>query len=167
MSEEKIVYASKVKYAGIFSFKDLYKFCYDWLSDETSVTVAETKYEEKIAGNAKNVVVEWAGTKKINDYFQNKVTVQFKVTNMEDVEAMQGSAKVKANKGSLEIGVKGVLVRDYDGKWEASAWSKFWRGVYEKYVIPSTVKEYEDKLTARTDDFVSQAKAYLALEGEK
>ncbi len=167
MSTEEQVYASKVKYAGVFSFKDLYKFCYDWLSDETGVTVAETKYEEKIGGNAKNVLVEWTGTKKLNDYFQNKVTVVFRITNMEDVEAMQGSAKVKANKGSLEIGVKGILVKDYDGKWESSAWSTFWRKVYEKYVIPATVKEYKDKLTVRTDEFVSQAKAYLALEGEK
>ena len=167
MPQEEIVYQTKVKYSGIFSFKDFYKFMYDWLTDESGLTVKETKYEEKIGGNAKNVAVEWSAEKKLNDYFKNKISLILRITNMEDVEVNESGVKVKVNKGSVDLGVKGVLISDYDGKWEKSAWMKFWRGIYEKYVIPAQLEQYKDRLTGATDEFSGQMKAYLALEGKK
>jgi len=37
------------------SFKDLYQFCYDWLSQETGLVISEKKYSEKISGDSKRV----------------------------------------------------------------------------------------------------------------
>ncbi len=54
-----------------------------------------------------------------------------------------------------------------EAKHERSAGRKFWRAVYEKYVITSRVEEYEAKLIEICDEFLDQAKAYLALEGQK
>ena len=43
----KDVYESKIKNTGSVNFKELYNFCYGWLSDETNLIVAEDKYVEK------------------------------------------------------------------------------------------------------------------------
>ena len=69
--------------------------------------------------------------------------------------------------GEIEIKVSGILVRDYQGKFEKDATRKFLRGIYEKWVIPARIEHYEDKIIGQCDEFLSQAKAYLDLEGKK
>jgi len=168
MAEKETIFSSKIKSTGLFSFKDFYKFCYEWLTDETGLEVAETKYKEKLTGNSKDIEIEWVGINKVTDYFKFEVKVTFKIKNLTDVEVQQpNQAKIKTNKGEVEISTKGTLIRDYDGKFEKTANLKFLRGIYEKYVIPSRVKQFEDKLAADCDEFLNQAKAYLDLEGKK
>ena len=70
MAEKDKIFSSKVKYGGVFSFSDFYRFCYDWLTDETQLDISEDKYVEKLQGNAKNVDVIWTGTRKVTDYFK-------------------------------------------------------------------------------------------------
>jgi len=167
MPEKETIFSSKIKYSGIFSFKDFYKFCYDWLIDETDMEIKENKYSEKIEGTSKKIEVEWSGEKKLTDYFRFDAKVKFKADNLKEVEINQGGAKVKTNQGSVEVEIKGILVRDYEGKFEMSAFKKFLRGIYEKWVIPSMIEEYKSKISEDSDKFLNQAKAYLDLEGKK
>ena len=167
MPEKETVFSSKIKSTGIFSFKDFYKFCYDWLKDETGLTVKENKYTEKIEGVAKKIEVEWEGEKKLTDFFRFDTKVKFKVDNLKEIEVPQGGAKVKTNQGAVEIEIKGILVRDYEGKFETTAFKKFMRSVYEKWVIPSSLEEYRTMIAEDCDKFLNQAKAYLDLEGKK
>ena len=167
MATEDKIFASKVKYGGFFNFADFYKFCYDWLAEEEGFDVAEEKYAEKISGDSKNVHVEWAGSKKVNDYFKFKIKVKFKVIALKKVEVVQNGAKIKTNDGSVEIEIKGVLVKDYDGKFETGPFLRASRGIYEKWVIPSGISAMKGNLSGICDGFLSQAKAYLDLEGKK
>lgn len=167
MSEKETIFSSKIKYKGIFSFKDLYKFCYDWLTEETGLIIVEDKYNEKLSGDMKEIEVEWTGTKDMTDYFRFEGKIKTKVTELKKVEVNKGGAKVEMNSGAVEISMKGNLVRDYDGKFETTAYKKFLRSLYEKWVIPSRIEHYEDKIISDCDEFLNQTKAYLDLEGKK
>ena len=167
MAEKDVIFSTKTKYTGIFSFKDFYRFCYDWLKDEANLDIVEDKYAEKLAGNSKDIDVLWTGTRKITDYFKFQIEVKFRVLGLTNVEITEGGAKIKTDKGSVEIKVKGTLIRDYEGKFETSAFKKFLRAVYEKWIIPSRIEQFEDKLSDDCDEFLNQAKAYLDLEGKK
>ena len=167
MAEKDQIFSSKIKYEGIMSFKDFYKFCYDWLSEETELTVAETKYVERLKGDSKDIDVEWVGVRKVTDYFKFQVKVKFQVLKLKEVETTQGGVKIKTNQGSVEIKVTGTLIRDYEGKFETTAHKKVMRSIYEKWVIPSRIEQFEDKLISDCDEFLSQAKAYLDLEVKK
>ncbi|MFA6974273.1 MAG: hypothetical protein WC238_06125 [Parcubacteria group bacterium] len=167
VGEEETIFSSKVKYNGIFSFKDFYKFCYDWMTEEYGWNVGEGKYAEKLSGETKDIEVEWSFSKKVTDYFKFKGKVSFKVNGLVSMEIMQGGAKVKTNKGSIEISIKGSLQRDYQGKFDTTAYRKFLRSIYEKWVIPARIDEYEGKIASQCDTFLGQAKAYLDLEGRK
>lgn len=168
MAEKENIFSSKMKSTGLFSFKDFYKFCYEWLTDETGLDVAETKYKEKLSGNSKDLEIDWTGEDKITDYFKFEVKVTFKIVGLTDVEVQQpNGAKIKTNKGEVEVRVKGNLIRDYDGKFEKNATQKFLRAIYEKWIIASRIKQFEDKLVGDCDEFLEQAKAYLDLEGKK
>lgn len=167
MGAEKEVFSSKVKYEGVFSFKDFYKFCHAWLLNEKDMEVLESAYSEKIKGDSKDVDVEWKYKKKKTDYFMFKGAVKFKIIGLKNVEVAQGGIKIKTNMGQIEASIKGILERDYDGKFETSAFKKFLRGIYEKWVIPSQISKYENDLATICDDFLGQAKAYLDLEGRR
>ncbi len=168
MAEKETIFSSKVKYKGIFSFKDFYNFCYEWLKEETGLDpLVEEKYEEKIKGNTKEILVEWKGEKELTDYFRFDMKVKFEIKGLKEVEVSQEGVKTRTNEGSVKISVKGILVRDYQGKFEMSAFNKFLRSIYEKWVIASRIEEYEGKIAGYCDEFLSQAKAYLDLEGKR
>ena len=167
MSEKDDVYSNATKYGGIFNFKDFYQFCYDFLSEELGLDITEKKYEEKIKGPEKEISVEWATEKKLTDYFKANIKVEFAVKGLKNVEINQGGAKVKTNDGSIKIKIKGTLEKDYNGKFEVTSFQKFLRGIYEKWVIPSRVDDYQTKVFNMCEKFLKNAKAYLDLEGER
>lgn len=167
MAEKEEIFATKIKYVGVCSFKDFYKFCYDWLSEEVGVDLGEKKYKETIIGNAKNIEIQWEGSKKITDYFKYIIKVEFMILGLQEVEVQKGNVKVKSNKGSMKVSIKGILVRDYNGDFSGSGFRKFLRESYDKWVIPSRIDQMEDKLASKCDEFGSQIKAYFDLEGKK
>jgi len=167
MAEQDTIFSSKIKYGGIFLFHDFYRFCYDWLTEETGLLISENKYTEKLEGTSKNIDIEWTGTRKITDYFKFEAKVKFRIIGLTNVEISQDNLKIKTNKGSAEVSIKGILIRDYKGKFETTAFKKFLRSIYEKWVITSRIEQMEDKIIGDCDEFLNQAKAYLDLEGKK
>ncbi len=167
MAEKEDVFSSKIKYKGVFSFKDFYNFCYQWLTDDVGLDVMETKYSEKIVGDAKNIDIKWVGQRNMTDYFRFDAEVLFNVTGLKKVEISQNGAKVESNTGSVEVKVRGILVRDYDGKFETTAFKKFMREIYEKWIIKPRIDEFAGKIIEDCDEFLTQGKAYLDLEGKK
>ncbi len=167
MAEKDKIFSSKVKHDGIFSFKNTYKFCYEWLTEETELDIMEEKYTEKLKGAAKDIEITWVGTRKVTDYFKFQVKIEFRILGLTQVETTSQGVKLKADQGSIEIKVTGTLIRDYEGKFETTAHKKFLRSIYEKWVIPSRIEQFEEKLISDCDEFLSQVKAYLDLEGKK
>jgi len=167
MPEKDTIFSSMIKYVGVFSFRDFYQFCHDWLTEETELDISEEKYEEKIKGETKDVIVKWEGTRKVTDYFKFIIKIEFVIRRLSNIEIVQDGIKIKTNQGDIKIKVKGILARDYQGKFETTAHKKFMRGIYEKWVIPSRIEEFEDKIAGDCDEFLNQAKAYLDLEGKK
>ncbi len=167
MAEKETVFSSKIKYDGIFSFKDFYLFCYEWLRDETGLKINEDKYVEKISGDSKNIEIEWSGDKEVTDYFKFEAKIKFRILGLTQVEVNKQGVKIKTNKGSIEVKMKGDLIRDYKGKFERDAFRKFLRAIYEKWVISSRVDQVGEKIAEDCDEFLNQAKAYLDLEGKR
>ena len=165
--EKDTIFSSKVKYSGVFPFPDFYRFCYDWLKDDAELDIVEDQYVEKIKGNSKDIDIVWTGSRKASDYFKFSVKVKFRILGMTNVEISQQGVKVKMNQGNVEVKLAGTLIKDYQGKFEQNAFQKFLRSIYEKWVIPSRVSEFEDKLAKDCDEFLSQIKAYLDLEGKR
>ena len=167
MAEQETIYSGKGKYGGFFDFAEFYKFCFDYLSDEIGLNMVEKKYAEKLEGDTKKIDIEWAGSKKLSDYFKFDIKVKFQIIGLQKVEINQGGAKISTNKGTVETSVSGSLVRDYQGKFETSAFNKFLRSIYEKWVITSRVDEMEGYVFGKSEEFINQVKAWLDLEGKK
>ena len=90
----------------------------------------------------------------------------FDLDNITQVKIKKDGKEISANKGIIEMKISGILVKDYQGKFEMTGTRKFLRSVYEKYVVPATVISFREKVYNDSDDFAGQAKAFLDLEGK-
>jgi hypothetical protein len=166
MAEKDTVFSGKLKHKGVFEFKEFYSFAYSWLNSQ-GYGVTEKSYSEEIAGDAKNITIEWEAKQKVSDYFRFTIAIKLMVIGMKAMEVVKDGKKIKTNSGSIEAEVKAVIVKDYESKWENNPFSKFMRGIYDFYVIKSRIDEYEGKLRSHAEDFVEQCKAFLALEAKR
>lgn len=166
MAELSLIYEGKVAHSGIFDFKDVYKFLYEWLTSY-EYTVIEKKYSEKIKPEGKEIEAAWICLRKVSDYFRNRIKITIRIQKMVSVEVTRETMKVKRDKGDLEIKFTAYLERDYEHKFEANPIAKFLRGIYDKYIIPNRITRYEDALGTEVDEMIAQAKAFLALEGKR
>ena len=165
MPEKDNIFKSKTKYEGLFVFRDFYKFAYEWLSEEANLLVIEKKYEEKIKGVVKEIVLEWNGTREVTDFFKFEFEIKMTLKKLVEKEILKDGKKIKTNEGSIKIELKGNLIKDYEGKFETNAFYKFIRGVYERWVIPSRIEEYKEKVIELSNEFLNQVKDYLDMEG--
>jgi len=168
MPEKEVIFEGKTKFDGIFNFKDFYRFAYDWLGDEAQLILMENKYTEKAKGESKDVDVAWDGFRKFTDYFKFDASIKFRILGLTDVEITdENGKKIKTNKGSIEIKVKGTLVRDWQGKFESNGFQKMLRAIYEKFFIQPRVDQLEEKAFDDLTEFMEQAKAFFATEGRR
>ena len=166
MSDYETIYASKIKHTGPFDFKELYKWCFFWLSEETNLKVKEDRYIEKQGADTKGVDIFWTGTREVTPYFRFDVKIQWRITNMKDIEIQKDGQKIKTQTGSVEIKIKATLVRDYKNQFETSSYIQPFRNIYDKWIIPGRIDEMETKLIGDCNEFLDQGKAYLELEGQ-
>ena len=166
MAEKDLTLKEKIEHFGLFDFPGLYSYVHSWLKEE-NYGVNEDKYSERVSGNKRDLLIEWKATKKLSDYFKVEIAVKYEIGEMTEVEAEIDGEKKKMNKGKVSIELKGTLIKDYDGKWETSAFSKFMRDVYNKYVIPSRVLDINNMVEGNVRKLKEEIKAFLELTGRR
>jgi hypothetical protein len=165
MPELSPVYDGKIAHLGIFDFKELYRFMFEWFK-EYQYILNEKKYSEKIKADGKEIEIEWLCLRKISDYFRFRIKIVTRVVRMVTVEVQQDGVKVNRDKGDMEIKFWSWIERDYENKWEQNSVTKFLRGVYDKYIIRSRIEFYEEKLKEEVDEVMSQTKSFLVLSAQ-
>jgi len=167
MAEETQVFKGKLKHSGLFDFKELYKFVFNFFKENKEYSMLEKSYSEKVGASGKEVEIKWEATKKVSDYFKIVISIDWRIIGLTNVEAKKNGEVAKTNKGDLEIAVAGKLIRDYENKWETSPMIKFMRSIYDKYIIKNKITELEDKIFGDCDESLGQIKAFLVLEANK
>ena len=158
------LYKSKVKYVGIFGFKDFYEFCYNWLMTDLEPNEFDEKvYFEKSVGDGKNIDIEWVLEKNLGSYFKYVIKIHFQTIMMKKVEINRDGRKIKTNDGEISVEASGTLVHDRESRFEDGIW-RAWRTIYEKWIIAERIDALEAKTIGDIDTFLSQAKAFLDLE---
>lgn len=165
MVEKDNVIKEKVKHSGLGDFKGAYKYAREWLQKE-NFEVTEDSYSEKVSGNAKEIEIEWTANRKLTDYYKAVLKFKWRVLGLVDVEVeVDGKRKTMNKFVELSIEVKGVLEKDYDSKWENSSMQKFFKDVYNKYVVIERTRQKEDQVRGAVIDFKEEMKAFLELTG--
>ncbi len=168
MVEKDTIIKEKVKHTGLGDLKASYKYAREWL-DKEGYTIVEDNYSEKVVeGNAKEIEIEWTAWKKITDYFKITIKIKWKILKMTEVEVeIEGKRRTMNKFGEIALELKGILEKDYSSKWEVSPFTKFFKEIYHKYVIPQRTEEREKEVRDIVQDFKEEMKAYFELTGRK
>lgn len=166
MTEKDKLFDTKIKHKGVFNFSDLYNLMYDWLADEGYDT-NEKSYKETVSSAGKELKIEWVAYRKVSDYFRFVIKVTWLIIGMTNVEIEVDGTKQPSNKGYIEIKVSSVLEKDYESRWESRPFFKFLRTLYDKYLIPARIEQYEGKLLGEMDELLAEIKAFLSLSAKK
>ncbi len=162
MAQKNDVYDGKVIQVGYWNYNDVYGMLYGWLKDH-GYNVNEKSYKEKLSGAGKEIIIIWEASKKVTDYFKYTIKLDWHILTMKDAEVEIDGKKTKTNKGELEIKFTGVIIKDYEERWEDGPFHKFLRGLYDRYVIRNTIDEYEGDLEDDTRDIISDLKSFLRI----
>ena len=60
-----------------------------------------------------------------------------------------------------------ISIKDYQGKWESGPVYRFFRDVYNKYIVPARVESMELKLDADAKELKEEIKTFLELSGKR
>lgn len=162
MAQKKNVYTEKLTQVGYWNYDEVYKMLFNWLKDE-GYGLSEDVYKEKLSPAGKEIIIAWSAGKKVTDYFKRKIALDWHILTMKDAEVEIDGKKVKTNKGELEIKFTADLIKDYEERWEDRPLHKFMRGLYENYIIRTTVSEYEDDLEDEVKALIADLKAFLRI----
>lgn len=167
MAEKDVIVKEKLKYSGYGKFSDAYSYAHDWLKQE-GYGVVENQYTEKVKGSSKDVEVSWTASKQITDYFKIELDVKWRVLGLESVEVEIDGKKKKMDK-FMDLGIefKGTLIKDYKNEWNTSATTKFFKEIYNKFVIPSRTEQMKDRVESTVQNFKEEMKALFELTGKK
>jgi hypothetical protein len=166
MAEKEQILKEELEHNGLFDFKGLYSYLHSWLVEENH-DVDEEKYGEKVSGNTRDIDIQWKAYKKLSDYFKTEYKIVYEIKNMADVEVEIDGKKKNMNKGILKLKLTGTLVMDYDSKWETSPFSRFFRDIYNKFIVPSRVQAARGRVAKTTVQLKDNAKAFMALTARR
>ena len=167
MVEKDNVLREQFKFTGLGDFKGAYGHAHTWLSDE-GFDITEDKYKEKIKGDEKEIEVVWTATKKITDYFKIELAIKWEIKGMSEVEVeIDGKKKRMNNFAELKMTIKGILVKDYDNRWEVSRMHKFMKDVYHKYIVPGRIEQKQIEVSLITKDYKDEMKAFFDLTARR
>jgi len=147
---------------GIFELLEVYTHAYEWLKWRHYV-VNEKKYKETLRAKGREIKIEWACTRDIDEYTRFEIDVRWHVIGVNDIAVEQGNRKVKLQKGEIVIFVSAIIVYDYDDQWEGSVFLKFLKSFFERYLYAGTSEKLKAQLWKEGWEFYNEMKSFLNL----
>jgi hypothetical protein len=147
-----------ISYSGIFDEKEVYSILknrfvnlnYDLGEAVQDVTVREEK----------NAFIKWEAFKKIDDYTKKRIRITIKI-KVED-EVIKNKKKIID--GTISVSMEGLLVKDYDARWEQNILMKVFRAMYDNWIAKSRFDEHSDAVGADINLALDEVKSYLKIK---
>ena len=162
MSVRSNIAKQTIKKKGYWNYSELYGFCFSWLKDN-GYGVKESEYVEKLSDFGKEIQLKWEGGRRVTDYFKFVIKVEWHILGMTDAVIERDGKQEKTNKGEIKLSISADLVKDYEDNWDKKPMVKFMRGIYDKYIIRTTIDNYGDVLKSDFKEYISQVKSFLEL----
>jgi hypothetical protein len=157
-----VTLSSKAKYEGIFDVGEWYNLMWDVFGG-FGYEIWETRYKEKVVGDAKELDLYWTCFKDIDNYTRFEITADILIIGLKSVEVQKDGIKSKADKASIEIIFKSSLITDYDDRWSKSFILRMLKGFYNRYVYRPTFNHYKVKIYEEMYQIQNEVKGFFNL----
>lgn len=163
MSEKNIVVkASTIEYDGLFNIKDFLSYIYGYAS-EKGYTKLEFRHEEIVKQKGKDLTLDLGFEKKISDYAKIMIKCDLLFTDISDKEAVIDKKKLIFQSGKITFNSAGVLITDYENRWEKRPVYVFTRSLFDRYIYKNYTDQFSDVLKEDTKNLRHEVKSFLNL----
>jgi len=157
---------STLRYRGIFDIDGLFKLIRGWF-DEREYDFFEDRYKHKNQALGYEIEMDYTGTREINEFVQNKITVYIHIWDYNEVEVVQDGKKKIMGRGRMLINFKAALILDYDDRWQNTRFQRALREFYITYVIRHEISDiWGDKLFYNCNKLQQSVKRFLGMQSE-
>ena len=171
-----------MKYKDIFDLSLFYEYLKEWFVDkgwsdeEDGKEHWETNYGERItAGGVKEIWFWWRLYKKApeSDYINYYIDIDFHVLGLSNTEIIKDGAKIKANKGEINIEIKAYVDKVYEESFEENFILKEIRNLFTRRIYRKNLEQRKRELyqeVYQLNNFIKQwfkLRRYLPYEESK
>ncbi len=158
MAEETSVITVKLNQKSVFKIKDFYTFLYNTINNQ-----GFTIFEDEFSSNGPVVSFEWSCEKKVDDYIKYKLWLSTKITKEKDVVVKRGEISEPMIRAQVEFKLKGIIVTDWQNRWETNPFVKFLKAIYDRYLYKSTFDLRKKKLVEIVNLIENEVKSFFEL----
>lgn len=155
---DKIVKEFELDHEGVIDFKEFLNLIKDFFK-KYDYDLTEKLYNGKTKEGLKSTEIKWQFDKKVDDYNQCFVKMKIKLNDYK--EGYVDGKKIAD--GKLVVEIEGEIVRDYDLKWKIAPIRKFFRALYDKYVVAVKQDKVANELKSIINNLEKDIKQYLAI----
>jgi len=131
--------ATKLKYKGVFDYDGLSTYVINWLQDHKYELNEKTHKHKMSCPHGFEIERHIEATRKIDAFYQYKVTVIFFLWDAFEVDAVKDGKKMKLWNAQMELRIDFEVVCDYANKWATSPFYEKLLKFYCEYIIKKEI----------------------------
>ena len=153
----------KISVDDVVNIKALYNFLRRWINKMGYDFYEKEHIEDMKPEDIRNLNVKMESEKKVDDYTKFHIELRMKGNGL---KAVMRDKELCAS-GTVSISFDVFLENDYEGKGDKPFYRKFFRTVYDKYVVTERYEKNVSELKDEANDLINKTKAFLKLEDFK
>ncbi len=143
---------------GLFDYYEFYNIFTSFFKSH-KYDFNEKEFSTKTKPQGKEYTIEYEAFRKITNYLKFYIDVRIEIRGTKTLNIKTH----KKQKGHIIVRFKAYYEKNYMNKWDI----KFFRKIYEDYIIKSTIEKYEGKLWDEANNLISKTKKALSLMPRK
>ena len=154
-----------IRYSGVFDFDGLYKMMYNWFFKQR-YEFHEKLYKDKVSTPlGMELEVKWEAHKKITEFIQFWIYVEFHLWDVSEVEVIKNGHKVKMTRCRMQIKFTGETKMDYANRFEENETSKKLFTILTEKIMNKDIEFlYTDRLTYIIYELHAEVKKFLGTD---
>ena len=162
MAEIPLLKEEKMKFEGVFDFKNLYRELHTGM-ERDGWDVKEKRYVEKVKPGVedKHIEIEWEVKLPIDNYTLARVDLFFELKDLVKINIEKRGVPVTVYKGIVEVKFSYTLIPDYEDKWAKDPLLKHVKRFYEKRIYRRTLDLLKEEHWKNGWDYLKEMKELL------
>jgi hypothetical protein len=146
----------QLRHSGLYKINPMLKKLKKELENH-EYTITDKEHSEGVKPSGKEIVIEWKCQRKVNDYVKFEIDLVIRILRQIDVMM----EKKKIQKGDFEFRLTSFVEKNYKKTFKDKGFGEIQRHIYEKFIIPNRLGDYEDRVLEESTDILNIVKENL------
>jgi len=158
MAQEQHIVKVVINKQSVFKIKDFYDFFYDLIT-----SIGFDVFEDVFVKKAGDTNFQWSCLKWVDDYLKYKIWINTKIIGAKSVKVKKEGFPEVMDKAEVHITIKGKLITDWQDRWGTNPLTKFFKGIFDKYLLGPTLGDRKKELLEKVYLVENELKSFFDL----